>query len=223
MVPEREEKAKADLLRLAVIFIVGVGLMYLLFSQKISVSLGLMGFIVILAFDMINVDKRYIPESSIVAGNVSPEKTLESQRRDIDTYIQENISVNTAYPYRVFPLLDNPYSSADAAYFYPIIGGYTGAKLSVVQDVMYGQQGPLNVQSQSFNTQMLDLMNVKYVTYSQGLPISGYEAVFQSQNGIVFENQNVLPKAFFVDSVITTQDPQTAFNYLKPGQLDLSQ
>ena len=223
MVPEREEKAKSDLFRVAIIFVVGLGLMYLLFAQKIPVSLGIIGFIVILAFDMINVDKRYIPESTIVAGNVSPERTLESQRRDIDTYIQENISQNTEYPYRVFPLLDNPYSSANPAYFYPIIGGYTGAKLSIVQDVMYSQQGPLNVQSQSFNPQMLDLLNVKYLTYSQGLPIPGFEAAFRSQSGIVFENQNVLPKAFFVDSIITAQDPQTAFYYLMPGQVDFSE
>jgi len=222
MVPEREEKANSDLLRLAIIFAIGVGLIYLMSNQKIPVSLGLLGFIVILTFDMMSVDKRYIPESSFVAGNVAPEKTLESQRRDIDTYIQENISENSEYSYRVFPLLDNPYSSADAAYFYPILGGYTGAKLSIVQDVMYGQQGPLNIQTQSFNPQLLDLLNVKYLTYTQGLPLPGFEPVFQSQNGVVYENQNVLPKAFFVDSLITAQDPATAYNYLMPGQLDFS-
>ncbi|MFD2531488.1 YfhO family protein [Gracilimonas halophila] len=221
LVPEREEKANADLLRLAIILIIATGLMYLAFTKKISLSVALIGFILILAIDMISIDKRYIPEDAIVAGNVNPERTLESQRRVIDTFIEEQVSVNTNYPYRVFPILDNPYRNATPAYFYPMIGGYTGAKLSVVQDVMYGQ-GPLSVQSQNFNPQLLDLLNVKYVTYVQGLPFEGYESVFESQNGIVYENKNVLPKAFFVDSVITVQDPNTAFNYLMPGQIDFS-
>ncbi|MGN8225771.1 YfhO family protein [Gracilimonas sp. BCB1] len=222
LVPEREEKANSDLLRLAIILVLATGLMYLTTSGKIPVSVSLMGFTLILAIDMMSVDKRYIPENAIVAGNVNPEKTLESQRRDIDTFIEERISENTEYPYRVLPILDNPYSNATPAYFYPMIGGYTGAKLSVIQDVMYGQ-GPLNLQNQNFNPQLLDLFNVKYVTYVQGLPFDGYQPVFESQNGVVYENQNVLPKAFFVDSVLTVQDPNSAFNYLMPGQTDLSE
>jgi hypothetical protein len=222
MVPEREEKANSDLLRLTLIFAVAVGLIYLMFAQKVPISVGLMGFVLIVAIDMINVDKRYIPEDAIVSGNVNSESVLESQRRELDTFIQERISQNTEYPYRVFPLLDNPYSSATAAYFYPILGGYTGAKLGVIQDVMYGR-GPLNIQNQNFNPQLLDLMNVKYLTYTQGLPLPGFQPVFESQSGVVYENQNVLPKAFFVDSVITVQDPNTAFEYLMPGQLDVSE
>ncbi|SMO83119.1 hypothetical protein [Gracilimonas mengyeensis] len=222
MVPEREDKAKADLLRFAIILALGTGLIYLAFARKIPLSLALFGFILITGYDLLSVDKRYIPENVIVAGNVSPEKTLESQRREIDTYIQDNISENTEYPYRVFPLLDNPYSNATPSYFYPQIGGYTGAKLSIVQDVMYNG-GPLDVQSQNFNPRLLDLLNVKYVTYSQGLPLPGFRPVFNGNQGVVYENQNVLPKAFFVDSVITTTDPREAFNYLKPNRLNFAQ
>ena len=32
----------------------------------------------------------------------------------------------------------------------------------------------------------------------------------------------MLPKAFFVDSLITVQEPAAAYNYLMPGQLDFS-
>ncbi|MEX0843988.1 MAG: hypothetical protein WD022_01860 [Balneolaceae bacterium] len=221
MVPQREEKAKGDLMRLAIILIIAAGLMYVVFAQKIPLSLGLFGFILIAGFDLLSVDKRYIPENVIVDGNVSPERTLESQRRELDTFIQEHISENTEYPYRVFPLLDNPYSSATPSYFYPQIGGYTGAKLSIVQDVMYNG-GPLDVQSRDFNPDVLNVLNVKYLTYQQGLPLPGFEPVFESNRGVVYENQNVLPKAFFVDSLFITQDPREAFGFLKPGQLDFA-
>lgn len=221
LVPAREEKAKSDVLRFAIIMVIATGLMYLIFAEKIPVSAGLLGFILIVAVDMISVDKRYIPEESIVAGNVDTEAILESQRRDIDNWIQQRISEDTEYPYRVLPLLRDPYSSATPAYFYPVMGGYSASKLSVIQDVMYGN-GPLNIQSQNFNPALLNLMNVKYVTYPQQLPLPGFTEVFQGQQGLVFENQNVLPKAFFVDSVITVQQPTEAFNYLMPGQLDLA-
>jgi hypothetical protein len=222
LVPSREEKAKADVRRLAIILIVAGGLIYMIFSRKISVSVGLFGFLLIAAIDMISVDKRYIPENNIVDGNVDAQKVIEAQRRDIDTYIQDRVSQNTTYPYRVLPLLDNPFSNAIPSYFYPSIGGYSGVKLSIVQDVMYSDNGPLNLQSPTFNPQLLDLLNVKYVTYTQNLPLPGFKQVFKGQKGVVFENENVLPKAFFVDSVITTQDPKTAFNYLMPGQLNVA-
>jgi hypothetical protein len=221
MVPTREEKAKSDVFRFTIITVIGIGLMYLAFSGKIPPSAVLFGFILIVAIDMISVDKRYIPEDSIVAGNVDSKTILESQRRDIDTWIQERVSENTEYPYRVLPLLRDPYSSSTPAYFYPVIGGYSASKLSVIQDVMYGN-GPLNIQSQNFNPALLNLMNVKYVTYSQQLPLPGFTQAFRGEQGLVFENQNVLPKAFFVDSVITVQQPTEAYNYLMPGQLDFA-
>lgn len=221
LAPTREEKAKSDVFRLAIILVIGTGLIYLIFAQKIPVSIGLMGFILILIVDLMSVDKRYIPDSSFVEGNVSTVDIIESQRREIDTFIEERVSENTTYPYRVLPLIDNPFSNAVPSYFYPAIGGYSGAKLSLAQDVMYGE-GPLNVQNRNFNPQLLDLLNVKYVTYVEGLPLPGYEEVFKGEEGIVYENQNVLPKAFFVDSLVTTQSPQEAFNYLMPGQIDFS-
>lgn len=221
LVPDREEKANKDLMRFAFILILGTGLLYFAYTKKIPLSFAFFGFILIAGYDLLSVGQRYIPEDVIVDKSIDTERYLESQRRELDTYIQEHISENTVYPYRVFPLLDNPYSNAVPSYFYPQIGGYTGAKLSIIQDVMYNG-GPLDVQSRDFNPELLDLLNVKYLTYTQGLPLQGFEPVFESDRGIVYENQDVLPKAFFVDSVITTQVPQEAFNYLKPGQLDFS-
>ncbi|MDZ7807662.1 MAG: hypothetical protein U5K71_11170 [Gracilimonas sp.] len=158
----------------------------------------------------------------IVNSNRNTERLLESQRTDLTNYIVENNSKDTSYPYRTFPLLDNPYSNAIPSYFYPQIGGYTGAKLSIIQDVMYNG-GPLDVQSNSFNPQLLDLFNVKYLTYTSGLPLQGFEPVFEGERGVVYENQNVLPKAFFVDSIITVNSPRQAFDYIQPQQIDLSE
>ena len=41
-----------------------------------------------------------------------------------------------------------------------------------------------------------------------------------SNGGMVYENENVLPKAFFVDSVITVETAQEAYDYLYADRLD---
>lgn len=221
LVPGREEKAKSDTLRAAFILIIGIGLIYAAYSRKLAPGTAFILIIVLLAYDLISVGKRYIPEETIVAGNMNPEQLIKSQKRDIDAYIEEHISEDRNYPYRVFPLLDNPFSNNIPSYFYPSIGGYTGAKLSIVQDVI-DESGPLFKGEFGLNTGLLNLLNVKYLTYQPGLNIPGFEAVFSGPAGTVYENQNVLPKAFFVDSVITTNDPVEAYNYLNPGKIDFS-
>ena len=65
-------------------------------------------------------------------------------------------------------------------------------------------------------------MNARYITYNQQLAIPGLTPVFQSQSGIVYEVDSVLPKAFFVDSTITVQEPRQAFNLLFPGEVELA-
>lgn len=221
LVPEREDLAKSDLLRMGLFLVLAGGLIFMISGSKIPVGIGSLGLILLLSIDMIGVDKRYIPESNIVAGNIDPERYILSQRRDIDQYIQEHIADGENYPYRVFPLLDNPFSETIPAYFYPIIGGYSGAKLSLFQDVFMAEGNPLFSGQTGINLDLLALMNTKFITYAPGLNLPGLTPVFNGQAGTVYEVNNVLPKAFFADSVITVQTPQEAYEYLFPGKTDL--
>ncbi len=222
LVPEREEKAKGDILRLALFIIITTGLVFAISNSKIGLSIGSFILIILISFDMINVDQRYMPEQNFVASNINPVNYLESQRRDIDQFIEGHISENSTYPYRVFPLLDSPFQNATGAYFYPIIGGYTAAKLSVVQDVLMAQDGPLFSGPSGINLGLLALLNTKYITYNQPLGIPGLTPVFRGNSGVVLQLDEVLPKAFFVDSTITTNDPVDAYNHLYPGVIDFS-
>lgn len=221
-VPEREDKAKKDVLRLFIFIVLSGALIYMIVGSKLSIGIGSLAFILLLGVDMIPVDWRYMPERSFVASNVDAERYILSQRRDIDTFIQENISDNGIYPYRVFPLLDNPFGTAIPSYYYPSLGGYTAVKLSTVQDVLMSNQGPLFAGPTGINLDLLSMLNTKYLTYSPGLSFPGLSQAFQGQGGVVYEVDNVLPKAFFVDSLITVQDPKEAYQYLFPGQLDFS-
>ncbi|MEO1023782.1 MAG: hypothetical protein AAFW89_14660 [Bacteroidota bacterium] len=219
LVPERSEKAKGDAMRLVLLLLIFSGLMYGAYRQKVSPGIFLIAIVAIIAFDMISVDRRYLPEEYSESG-VDEKQILEDSRRDIDTYIQENItSEDGSYPYRVLPLLDGAFSNAIPSYFYPSLGGYTGAKLSVIQDVI-DSEGPLFAGAGGINKSLLNLLNIRYLTFRPGLQLDGFTTAFDGQTGTVYENQDVFPKAFFVDSVYAVPTSGEAYDLLYPGVID---
>lgn len=221
LVPSREEKAKSDLLRAFLYMVLAGGLIYLMGTSKISAETTSLAILLLLCIDLIQVDQRYIPEDKLVSGNVDLERYLNSQLRDIDRYIIDNIQPEgQAYPFRVLPLIDGAFSNNIPSYFYPTVGGYTGAKLSIVQDVFMAQNNPLFSGNSGLNLELLALLNTKFVTYSPGLSIPGLLPVFEGRAGVVYELTEVYPKAFFVDSVITAESPESAYQLLYPGEID---
>lgn len=221
-VPTRTEKANADLYRLGLFMIAGLGLTYAYFTRKISASILSASVVLLTAVDMISVGQRYMDDTKFVANNANAMRLIESQRRPLDTFIQENISDNDIYPYRVFPLLDNPYSNAIPSYFYPSLGGYSGAKLALAQDVIMKSGEPMFGGQFGINLDLLSVLNTKYITYNPGLQIPGVTPVYSGNDGVVYEIEEVLPKAFFIDQVITVDDPKEAYEYLFADRLDFA-
>ncbi len=222
LVPAREEKANGDLYRFALFLILGGGVVYGIAQKKLSPTIAGMGIIVLAGIDMMQVGQRYMAESKFVTSNVDAERLIIAGSRDQDRFIQQENEKNV-YPYRVFPLdiPSGPFSNAVPSYFYPSLGGYSGAKLSVVQDVFFAANSPLFGGEYGINLGLLSVLNTKYITYNPGLVIPGLRPVFTGENGgIVYENEQVLPKAFFVDSVVTVDTPIEAYDLLYPGSLD---
>ena len=198
LIPEREDLAKSDSFRFMILFGIGVVILIAMAQQKLPVSYGLAAISVILLVDFVQVDKRYLSERSLVDQSLTREAVIEQNERPIDQFIQERIGHEEGWPYRVFPLLDNPFNNAIPSYFYPSVGGYSGAKLGYYQDLIdsaffAGQQG--------LNRSILDMLNVRYITLRGQAMIPGLETVYTGNDGVLLENVNVLPKAFFVDSV----------------------
>ncbi|MDZ7690404.1 MAG: hypothetical protein U5K69_04515 [Balneolaceae bacterium] len=63
---------------------------------------------------------------------------------------------------------------------------------------------------------VLNMLNVKYITYPQQLPFDNLNQIYSGNNGYVFENETVLPKAFFVDSVHIVSTAREAINAMQP-------
>jgi hypothetical protein len=203
LIPEREDLARGDALRFALLFFVGAGIIWAIGIKKIPASAGMMAICVFLAYDFISVDSRYLSERSLVDGDMTREGYIERTERDLDRFLRENVESGEEWKYRVLPLLDNPFNNAVPAYFYPSAGGYSGAKLGYYQDLI---DEAIFSGSMGINTGVLNMLNIRYLSTQSQVGIPGFETAYQDERGVVIENTNVLPKAWFVDSVEVLQD-----------------
>lgn len=218
MKPQRKELAQSDSLRYFILVLLVGGLIFVFYRQKIGVGIFLVGLVILASYDMLSVGNRYINEQNLVSDDYNAEQILAQRERPVDIFLKENVAGDGPYPYRVFPLLDNAFNNAVPAAFYPSIGGYSGAKISYYQDLI----DAVLLQQGSINMPVLDMLNVKYVTYNQPLPFPNMRQVYSQNNQVVMENTDVLPKAFFVDSVATVSSPQAAVDQLNSSSFDAS-
>ena len=210
--PERRDLAHSDTLRFFLLTALGAGIIAAMLFRKIPVYVGASLLIIILLYDLTRVDQRYLSENSLVDQRFEREDILERRERDLDDFIQQNITHREGWPYRVLPIIDNAFNNAVPAYFYPSAGGYSGAKLSYYQDII---DEAFFSGSAGLNTGILSMLNIRYLTLRQPLPLPGFETVFESESGRVIENQSVLPKAFFVDSVAVLENQPQVLERLK--------
>lgn len=68
------------------------------------------------------------------------------------------------------------------------------------------------IRVENFNSNLVDLLGVKYVLSLSDLKISGFEKVFSEGSTIVYENKEVLPRAFFVTEALIAQNKNDAIN-----------
>lgn len=219
LVPARHDLARGDTLRFGFFFGAGLLLIWFTGNRKLTPSVFAGALCLLIAFDMIQVDKRYLSEDSLVDGSIEREQVLEQQERELDRYIRDNSTHRDGWTYRTLPLLDSPFQNAVPAYFYPSAGGYSGAKLGYYQDLIDEAffSGPMGI-----NTGVLNMLNIKYITTQGPVNIPGFETVHQGQQGAVAENMNVLHKAFFVDSVAVMEN-QTAVLREVSGDFDAAE
>lgn len=210
--PARKDKATSDSRRLLLFILLGGAFLAGAARRVIPANYALAGLLLLGAIDLVQVGNRYIDKSGLFPFGTSSYDAVEAKVRPIDRFIEANKRNDQQWPWRTFPLADNPFNNAvPAAFVYPSIGGYSGAKLSNYQDVIdhaiYGTSAGLNLQ-------VLNMLNTRFLTYPNPIPLPGWEVAWQGDDGVVMENRNALPKAWFVDSLFTARDAQEAIERL---------
>lgn len=165
-----------DTLRSLGLVIVAAVVLYLYLVKKLKQNALIFILGVLILFDLVSVDKRYVNNDNFVSA------------RQMNTPFQETqadaeISKDETH-FRVYDLSTNPFASGRASYFHNALGGYHAAKPGRVQDLyeFYLEKGSMEV----FN-----MFNVKYFLERD-----------EEGRFLFSENYDANGNAWFVESVV---------------------
>ncbi|MDR3271958.1 MAG: YfhO family protein [Flavobacteriaceae bacterium] len=168
--------------------------------------------------DLWGVNKRYLNDSNFVDSqfykNPFPTEVSETMMQKAQTdptlakivqaapvnYVLNIIKEKDDSHYRVFNLLLSPFNETNTSYFHQSVGGYHAAKLRRYQDIID------RYFSKNFNSEILNLLNTKYI-------ISNDSAGIQ-----VIPNPDNNGNAWFVNDVVFAQNPDEEITQL--GKID---
>ncbi|MDB5014863.1 MAG: hypothetical protein JWQ25_3065 [Daejeonella sp.] len=153
LVKDRISMARADAFRSLIFIIIGAGLLWLLLKKKITAQLTFILLLAAVLIDMWGVDRRYLNNEKFVD---KAQIQQPFQARQVDDLIKRDETLD----YRVLDLTTNPFTSVEASYFHHSIGGYHAAKLKRYQELLENQF------NKSYNEDVLDMLNTKYVITS---------------------------------------------------------
>jgi len=147
---DREAAASGDALRSLVFVLLAGGILYAYSKGKAGKTTSIAALGILVAVDIIPVAHRWLNEHDFVdtevymAENFAPSPADAQIMQDKDPY------------YRVFDLSSgDPFSDSKPSFFHKSIGGYSGAKLQIYQDLIEHQIGRLN-------SAVLNMLNTKY-------------------------------------------------------------
>lgn len=211
---------------LSLLFVtVGLGLAYLRQIGKLK-HIGFMLLIIVITFlDLWLYTGKHLKELNTVQDYQN-----RFEARGYDQVMMEDNTPHRVYPISqsMFSQASLPKPTGEWAYHHQIITGYSAAKLKRYDDLMKLIDGDAQKQRpgewQRFilgifqpdegkepdetPTPVLNMLNAKYFVHPEPLPMdslfSQIAPVYTSEEGItVYENKDVLPRAWFVDAVKT--------------------
>jgi hypothetical protein len=207
------EEMKSDWVTTGFIAVIFGTLIFLMAGGKVSSSLGLIILVLLTLGDLWRVDKRpYDPKEG------DPE-TLVFRTTDAVQFLKQDQGM-----YRVADLSRLP-ANYWAYHFIENVHGYSSAKIRLYQDMLDvaapgpGRE-PAPGNSRILNPFLWNMLNVKYVLTDQPL-YQNVEPDFRSNTGLlIYRNDDVLPRAWFVDTVRVESDRRTLLEHLRDGTFD---
>ena len=230
---DRIELFKADTLRTLIFVLLALALLFAYVFEKIKhKEIVIFGLALLTLVDLWGIDKRYLSEENYIPKQyvdhpfpteLTDRLYTEAQANPTLMQIAYRVPKNKlladvkkqdAGHYRVMDFAGNAFNDASTSYFVPSVGGYHGAKLQNIQnviDIYFAQdsvlQQRLGVQGKEM--QILDMLNTKYL-------------VVNAQNGEeLMQNPNALGNAWFVPQVKPV--PNADQSIVEIGKIDPKQ
>ena len=209
VIPPREDAFTGDARR-SFLFILFASLTLIAFQRRVLPSWILQILLALLVFlDLGGAAKRYLNMDNL---SISQDPSRRIETLDVDEYVIEQEG-----QFRVLSLerMDQT-GLARPSFHHESLGGYSAAKLRLYQDFLDNLLFDPNTGMPNEN--VLDMMNVRYI-FSPA-PITGALNVeYGAESGLsVYENLDVLPRAYFVGETEVIEDPDEAMRrLLEPG------
>lgn len=216
----RMERFHSDARRSILFLVVGMLILFLFYRGKLPTWLSGFAFALLVLLDLGGVGRRYVNRDAL--------RSAENEVSDVPLYefdqfiLEKVVSAGGSGHLRVLSLEfgRDPTVNSRPSFHYESLGGYHGAKLRLYQDFL--ENILFDPVSNALNSNALSMMNVRYVVGRRAVP--GYEMVFQddASGNSVFENPDMLPRAFFVSDVEYIEDASAVWTRLRSADFDPS-
>jgi len=170
-----------DSLRSFIFVVLFSGTIWLFLKEKIAKNILLIIFGVLVLFDLVNVDKRYVDNDFFVSARKVDKPFVASE---IDKEILKDKGI-----YRVADFTKNIMADGATSYFHKSIGGYHAAKPRRYQELY-------DFHLEKNNIEVLNMLNTKYLIFEDG-----------SQREAVQQNFDANGNAWFVNSLKVVNTP----------------
>ena len=224
---DRKAFYSADTIRTLVLVLLSAGIVYFFLKKKLSEKLVVVAFGVLILFDLVGVDRRYVNNDNFVSA-------IQVQKPYTANVIDNEILKDKSH-YRVFDISSSGREPARTSYFHNSLTGYHAAKLGRYDELM-------DFHVYRNNLEVLNMLNTKYIIADgeEGRPFiypneevngnawfvqelkqlsSANEEIKQLDNlntkNIAVTTMNVSDKTFQVDSTASIELKAIKPNYLK--------
>ncbi|HMB99558.1 MAG TPA: YfhO family protein, partial [Flavobacteriaceae bacterium] len=162
-----------DTIRTLVLVLLSAGLVFMYLRKKLSETWMIVGFGVLILFDLVGVDKRYVNNDNFVSA-LQVNKPYQANSADLE------ILKDTTH-FRVYDITSGN-QPAKASYFHNSINGYSAAKLR-----RYDELYDFHIEKS--NMEVLNMLNTKYL-------------IAQDEEGNIFPytNEEANGNAWFIQS-----------------------
>jgi hypothetical protein len=216
---EMLQKVRLDILQssaLRTLLFFGISglLLFLLGRPKANKGFLAIGMVLLVAVDLGWISHDYLQGKFVNLDQLEKQTYRETA---IDPIIQRDDAL-----YRVLPPLRNVANDSRWTYYYQSIGGYSAAKLQVIQDIISNNLTDMSNPQMPLNLNVVSMLNGKYIAANQPYqdPALEYLGSDQQQNLFLFRNKDVLPRAFFVDSVRVFTDGVERLKFMNTSEFN---
>ena len=147
LISDRKSMLLIDSFRSLVLMLLSAGVLWMFLKNKLKHAAAVIAFIVLVLFDLISVNKKYVNEDD-----------FKSSRKIDKPFIASNadkLILQDKTHFRVGNFTINPMNDGSTSYFHHSIGGYHAAKMMRYQELF-------EYQIAKNNMQVLNMLNTKY-------------------------------------------------------------